>query len=68
MVLIIWFRCEPAKMTVFEIFHRDETASAAVEYGLIGALVSIAIMASLFQLAASLSLDSIATLVTGATQ
>lgn len=55
-------------MTVFKGFFQDQTASAAIEYGLIGALISIAILTGLLQLAASLSLDSIAALITGAGQ
>ncbi|WP_153020090.1 Flp family type IVb pilin [Paramesorhizobium deserti] len=53
-------------MTVFKALLHDRAGSAAVEYGLIGALVSIAILAGILQLAASLSLDSIATLVSDA--
>lgn len=50
-------------MAAFNRFLQDRTASAAVEYGLIGALVSVAILAAILQLSANLSFDSIATLV-----
>ncbi|MBB2971969.1 Flp family type IVb pilin [Mesorhizobium sp. RMAD-H1] len=50
-------------MTVFKRFLQDQTASAAVEYGLIGALISVANLAAILQLSANLSFDSIATLV-----
>ncbi|RCS25022.1 Flp family type IVb pilin [Phyllobacterium salinisoli] len=41
-------------MLVLKRFLCDRTASAAIEYGLIGALVSVAILAGLLQLSASL--------------
>ncbi|GAB1580482.1 Flp family type IVb pilin [Phyllobacterium phragmitis] len=50
-------------MSILKSFLRDRAASATIEYGLLGALISVAILAAILQLSANLSFDSIATLV-----
>ncbi|WP_188823296.1 Flp family type IVb pilin [Brucella endophytica] len=52
-------------MTIPKRFLRDQRASAAIEYGLIGALVSIAIITGLLQLSAAIGgkFDFVATAI-----
>jgi Flp pilus assembly pilin Flp len=53
-------------MTIFKRLLHDQMASAVAEYGLISALILIAIVTSVLQLSASLDFNSLATLVANA--
>jgi pilus assembly protein Flp/PilA len=45
MVLYLWPHCQRCSMQAFARFLKDESAATAIEYGLIAAGISVAIIA-----------------------